>query len=313
MQCSIQWNTLELDEWEARFRNISRSTLLQSYDYALAACPLYGQRVRWGLIMMDGREAGIVQLLEAGILWNALHAIIVDRGPLWFQGFGGIVHWKLFLEELSRQFPKRLGRKRRLIPEINDSAATQSLITQAGWIYQGPKYTTIWLDLSKPLESLRESLRKNWRGALNKAEKGPLEIVFDPSTKYLPDTVQAYVMDRKRRNYPGPEEKLVMALGAQSAARGNLLIGRALLDNRCVGSVLVLIHGSSATYQIGWVDEDGKKHGAHYRLLWSVLGILKDRGVLSFDLGGIHDEASGVSTFKDGLGGERITLSGLYI
>lgn len=49
-----------------------------------------------GLIEIDGKEAGLVQMFEAGILWNAIHGIIIDRGPLWFEGFGNAMHIKRF-------------------------------------------------------------------------------------------------------------------------------------------------------------------------------------------------------------------------
>ena len=66
MLCEIQWNSLSVEAWESRFAAIARSNILQSYDYALASAKLNRQRARWGLIMMDGKEAGLVQILEAG-------------------------------------------------------------------------------------------------------------------------------------------------------------------------------------------------------------------------------------------------------
>lgn len=303
---------MDLAEWEARFSRIRRSTILQSYDYARAVCPIYGQRARWGLIVIDGREAGLVQMLEAGFF--GLHAMTIDRGPLWFSGFGGIAHLKVFYDALNKQFPKRFGRKRRMIPEMPSSPAGRALIAQSGWTHIGPDYTTVWVDLTQTEDSLRSALRKNWRNHLTKIERDQiLTIDWSQSTEFLSWLVDIYEIDQATRGYPGPKGAIVLALGNSFGAHEKCLIGRAMLDNRCVAAILVLLHGCSATYQIGWSDADGRKHGGHYRLLWDALAILRGAGISDFDLGGINDTtADGVSDFKDGLGGQRITLAGLY-
>lgn len=303
---------MDLPQWEERFSRIRRSTLLQSYDYARAVAPLYGQKPRWGLIEIDGCAAGLVQGLEAKFC--GLHALTIDRGPLWLPGWGGMAHWQSFFARLNRDFPKRFGRKRRLIAEIPASPAARALIEQAGWSAAGPDYTTLWVDLSRDIEALRADLRKNWRNGLSKAERGPLQVEWDTSTEFLPLLTTLYMQDRRERGYPGPEAKTVMALGRGFAARKNLLIGRAMLDHRPVAAILLLLHGTSATYQIGWCGDEGRQHGGHYRLLWSSFTILKDRGITDFDLGGVTDDtASGIADFKSGLGGERCTLAGLFV
>ena len=88
MTCTIDWNVLSFSEWEQRFKKLNRATLLQSYPYAQAMAEISGQKPRWGLIKIDNVEAGLVQILEVGFLKNLIHAVILDRGPLWFDGFG---------------------------------------------------------------------------------------------------------------------------------------------------------------------------------------------------------------------------------
>ena len=53
-ECTIEWNSLDLPGWEARFSTIRRSTLLQSYAYARGVCPVYHQTANWGLIRIGG-------------------------------------------------------------------------------------------------------------------------------------------------------------------------------------------------------------------------------------------------------------------
>jgi len=311
MDCYIQWNSMDLPGWEERFSKIRRSTLLQSYEYAQAVCPIYGQRPHWGLIFCNGQEAGIVQSLEARFL--GLHGVNIDRGPLWFPGFGGIAHWKAFLDHLNQIYPSRFGRKRRLIAEIPDSPGARAVMAQSGWNFQGPLYKTIWLDITPDIHVLREGLRKNWRNMLSRAERGALEIRFDDGVATLPDLVTRYDLDRRVRGYPGPSAKIMLALGRAFAKQKKALIGWAMLDNCPVAAILMLHHGTSTTYQIGWCDEAGRKEGAHNLLLWRAIEQLQKKGIKDVDLGGIHeDTAKGVSDFKDGLGGQHWTLAGLH-
>jgi hypothetical protein len=314
MDCTIEWNSLDLAGWEERFSRIRRSTLPQSYDYARAVCPLYGQRPAWGIIRFKGRDAGLVQILEARLFGRALHAFSLDRGPLWFSGFGGAMHIKAFCDELNRQFPRRFGRRRRIIPELPKSPSAAGLVRQAGLVPSGPDYTTVWLDLTPALDDLRAGLKGNWRNHLNKAEKGPLSVEWRTDSETMAELVAGYQADQAARAYPGPAPRVVRAMGRGFAEKGHALIGRALLDNRAVASILILCHGCSATYQVGWSDTDGRRHGGHYRLLWSAMETLKNKGISDFDLGGLNDDkAEGVSAFKDGMGGQRVTLAGLFI
>ena len=98
MICDIKWNSLSVQDWQEHFNKIIRPNVLQSYEYAMAICPLQNQSARWGLIYIDNQEAGLVQIQEAGILGNIFHALIIDRGPLWFETFGAPEHFKAFLK-----------------------------------------------------------------------------------------------------------------------------------------------------------------------------------------------------------------------
>ena len=82
MDCVFDWNINNIDEWQDRYASIRRANLLQSYDYARATCIANSQQARWGIISIDGKEAGMFQILEAGILGNLFHATFHTRGLL---------------------------------------------------------------------------------------------------------------------------------------------------------------------------------------------------------------------------------------
>lgn len=314
MNVLIKWNTLSTDEWEKRFSQIPRSNILQSYTYARAACPLLKQKARWGLIFVDGKEAGLVQMFEAGVLWNALHAIMIDRGPLWFEGYGSPIHVKLFFDELHRQFPPRMGRKRRVLPETEDGPAAQKMIAGTGLIPANDAgYQTIWLDLTQDSESLRAGLKQKWRNSLNKAERLSAQVEWDMQGGTLPEMLAIYGADKELRGYGGPSPALLRAYAPLLAARGELLAGRTLEDGKMTAFTLFALHGRSATYLIGWSSPAGRDAAAHHRLLWDGALMLQQRGIRELDLGGINDEgAEGIKIFKEGLGGKNVRYVGRH-
>ena len=313
MHCAIKWNTQSIDEWENKFSRLPRSNILQSYTYARVICPLQKQKARWGVIEIDGAEAGLVQVLEAGILWNRFHAMVIDRGPLWFEGFGNAMHVKVFFDELNKQFPQRWGRKRRIIPETEDGMTAQKMIGQTGLKLFAKGYQTIWLDLTPSEEELRANLKSNWRNKLNKSEKANLAVEWDASGKHLSWLIGIYAADKAIREYGGPSPEFLRKYAPLLAAKGDLLIGRALKDGEAVAFVLLVTHGRSATYLCGWSSDTGRETVAHHLLLWEALSVLKQKGIKELDLGGVNDEsAEGIKTFKEGLGGKILRTVGHY-
>lgn len=310
MTCTIKWNTLSFPEWEQRFKQLNRATLLQSYPYAQAMFDLNKQKPRWGLIEIEGKEAGLVQILEAGLFKNLIHAMILDRGPLWFDGFGSNDDITAFFTALNKQFPRRIGRKCRIIPEIQENNKT---LDQLGYETSNTSYETIWIDVTQPQDALKEGLKKNWRGVLNKAEKAGMEIEWDSKGDHLSWLLQHYAVDRETKGYDGPSVKLLKALAKYHLPRGEFLIGRARIDAKEVAGILILCHGSGATYQVGFTTPEGRDNGAHHLLLWHALGVLKFKRIKDFDLGGINDDtAKGVKKFKSGMGGQTVRLAGMY-
>lgn len=307
MPCNIKWNSLNFPEWNERFSQLNRATLLQSYSYAQAIAEVKSQKPRWGIIEIDGKEAGLIQIFEVGLLKNLIHAVILDRGPLWFEGFGNKEHIEEFFVEFNRLFPNRLGRKRRVIPETGID------LTPFGYTKSGEAYETIWINLRKSEDGLRKDLKKNWRGTLTKAEKSDIKVEWDEKGEHFSWLMQNYVFDREQKGYSGPSVKLLTAMAKYHNLRGELLIGRAILDGEPIAGTLILKHGCAATYQIGFSTDAGRRAGAHHIILWQALLHLKDLGTTDFDLGGINDEtAKGVKQFKAGMGGEKVKLASMY-
>ena len=305
----------DVAKWKQCFASMRRSTLLQSPEYGLSLSVYQAQKKRLIFIEIDDRIAGIMQLMEVGLLKNLIHAVIVDRGPLWCDGYGDMVQQAEFWREFNRLYPRRLGRRRRIIPEMPHDRQNRDILREAGLKRREtiPGYQTIWLDLSADLAVLRSALKKNWRGALKKAERSNITVEWDDSLQQFPSFLQHYTVDKTMRGYSGASPGLLKALTQSFGAQENMLIAQAKLGNEVIAAILILRHGRSATYQAGWTSEEGRRHNAHHWLLWDALRVLKDNQVYDLDLGGINDDtAEGIKKFKEGMGGEAVSLVGTY-
>jgi len=176
VECKIIWNSLSLPQWDARMNAAPHTTLLQSYPYAQAMRKAHQQGARHGLVMIDDDEAGLCQIQEVGLFKNIVHGVSLDRGPIWFKGFGKPAHWAAFLNEFNRQFPKGWLKKRRIMPEMADTPAHHTILKESPFTHDKKihGYQTITLDLSPDLETLRARLDGKWRNCLNKYRKARL-------------------------------------------------------------------------------------------------------------------------------------------
>lgn len=319
MNCEIIFNPsnkiiTEFGLTESYFGQVKSLNLLQSFCYGVSMCRISGQRARYALIRIDGEDAGFFQVLEMGVLKNLLHTVILDRGPVWFNGYGSFEHFTAFTQALRALYPRRFGRKIRFMPEVEASEEVHRYLSSQGFRRVGTKgYQTAWLDLDLPIEELEKGFKKKWRGALKKAQGFDLEVRWDDQGLDLNWLLERYAYDKAAKCYDGASVESLIEMAKVFKIQKHMLIGSVRYKGEPIAGVLFFLHTPSATYQIGWSGDLGRQKNAHHLLLWSALDELKKRNIQSLDLGGMNDEtAKGVKKFKEGLGGKSITLAGIY-
>ncbi len=304
---------MDVPTWEKYYAMIRCAPLAQSYDYARATYSHKGRRARWGLIYIANEAAGIVQLSEASTLFSLFHAIILDMGPLWFDNNNLDKKHHAFFTELNRQFPKRIGRKRRIIPHIADETLLHKAFHQLAYKSHPSSYETLWINLEKDEHDLRSHLKQKWRNQLNKSEKQGLTFKLDKTGESFDHFHNAYLSDYFERNYKNIHPKQLPVFFKTFQQNRKVLLCHSLKDNKIAASALILLHGAAATYQIGIVTDLGRESCANHFLLWNAILHLKKIGIKDFDLGGINAyDAKGIQHFKEGLNGEKTTFKGFY-
>lgn len=309
---TIEWDKTSVADWQRLLLRVPRSNVIQTFAYAKAVRSAKHQMTRFGVIKEAGNAVGLVQIQEVKLL-GMFHTVVLDRGPLWFEGKGSSDDWESFFKTFDKEFPRRVGRWRRIMPEMAGSDENMKLLISSGLRVVREGYRSIWLDLRDESEGIRKRFKGKWRNALNSAEKNGLAVATDWQMETLPWLLMQYEADKRERKFDGPSASFLHCLTHAARGTGNVIVLRAMQGERPVAAILILRHGSSATYQIGWTSEEGRKTKAHHLLLWRACLALKDVGVEWFDAGGINEEhAAGVTQFKRGLGGKEYQLVGTF-
>ncbi|MDQ2103583.1 lipid II:glycine glycyltransferase FemX [Azospirillum isscasi] len=324
---TILWNEGTVGEWASFFARIPRSTLPQCFAYAGAMGRTHGFVPRLGLIRRDGAPIGLVQLLERR-MFRLFHQRQIHRGPLWLDGVEpDLATQEAAFRLLRRACPDNPLNRASLLPELAAGPEADGMLRRCGFRRFGPGYRTVWLDLSRGEEELRAAMARDWRQRLKGAEKAGLVIDLDWEAKNLPWLMKQeheQALTKQFRPMTGAlAVRIRNALVKGGAGKGDGVLMAAALEGRSndarskdakpAASALFYIHGGSATYQIGWSSDSGRKSGAMRLVLWRAALALKARGVGWLDLGGINpDSAPGVTEFKLGTGGQAVESVGLY-
>ena len=126
--------------------------------------------------------------------------------------------------------------------------------------------------------------------------------------------LQKHDEHRKNKQLRAPAGDFVRAVIRHCQGKQHVMVLAAQKRRSNHAAILLLRHGRTATYYIGYSDEIGRRNYLHNLLLWQGIEKLVADGVQWLDLGGIDGQRMpGVSRFKLGLGGTPTTLAGTYL
>lgn len=306
---NVQWDTLTRNNWEL-FHSEHGGVLQQSWAYGQALQTLKVRILRAAILDGD-RVAGIAQFMVrrfAGYIALAS----CSRGPVWHPDVPPADRARA-LRALGKGLPLRPLRVPLISPD--EPASSQAEQATAGLWRVMTGYSTVILDLRRPLAQLRSDLEGKWRNRLVKAEGDTTFTTrVEPNLPECLRLLEREARQRSEKKFHGLPTEFVQAyIDAAPSKEQGFAVSWAQMRKETVAGMLFLIHGSGATYHVGWADEAGRKSNAHNLLLWRGIEYLKKLGIERLDLGGVNTRAlPGISRFKLGTGGLPLTLAGTY-
>lgn len=293
----------EAADWQRLLALAERSALQQAWAYG-AAIEMRGHAVCRLVWQQAGERSALAQLVRRRLPVGSGLALLL-RGPIWLDGVASVEREASALAALARRWRQAV-----FVWQPDDAEAAGR---RAGCRRVWTGSSTVFLDLTPPLEALRCRLHGKWRNMLRAAEAAPLRIETAAGGRHLEWLLAETERQRRERRYaaPGPDFTRNLAMSAGPSAALTLVATRA---GQPVAGMLFLRHGGTATYQTGATTADGRALRAHHRLLWQAMTRLKDEGCRWLDLGLVDTVANpGIARFKLGSGAVPMTLAGSYL
>jgi hypothetical protein len=305
----VIWNPPMAQAW-ARFHRQNAGSLQQSWAYGEALRSL-GVEVQRVVAMENGQWLGCAQWTGRRLL-AYLSLASCSRGPVFDPNTS--VTWRAeFIRRARRELPLRPIRIPLLSPNQPDHEFDGAQVQGTHRVMTG--YSTVMLDLRLTADELRQQMDGKWRNRLVRAESMPgLKVFFQPSRAQLSHLLEKETQQRKVRGFFGLPTDFVSAyVAAHDKPAQSFRLAWAETERRTVAAMLFLLHGSVATYHVGWADDTGRDGNAHNLLLWRAMQELPACGIEQLDLGGVNTrELPGISRFKLGAGGRVLTLPGTF-
>ena len=196
---TIDWSTRSIAEWRHMLRAAPRSNWLQTLTLAKALKDILKKNTRVGAIRLNSKIIGMLTLQEIAI--GPFKLVELNRGPIWFYESPEDCWLEDFAKLFAKEYPKGLLRRRRWLPEWPDSDVARASLKKNGFRSTRSCYETIWLDLTKPEDELRASLKKNWRADLKKGSRFDIDVRIDRHGQSVDNFVEYHERERARKRY----------------------------------------------------------------------------------------------------------------
>jgi hypothetical protein len=304
----VTWNAIDAASWDAQHARMGAA--LQQ-DWAYGACmKTLGVHVSRGWVTRDGEPVAMAQFIVRYFAGQLASMALCSLGPVWLTSVTAKEKQQIYLA-LKKSIPLNKLRIVLFTP-AEERGANLGL---SSWRRVMTGQSTVMLDITKSLPELRAGLDKRWRHRLGGAENSELTIhrvgTNPGQYRWLLD---ADMQQREKRGLLGlPLQFFDLYAQSRQQPSKNILTIRADIGRDRVAGMLFLIHGESATYQVGWTNDAGRDQHAHNLILWHGIQELQARGVRMLDLGGVNTiRSAGIARFKMSTGGNVVTYAGSY-
>lgn len=258
--------------------------LMQSaaFEAALRACGQLPVRLSCGTLMLRRKVAGLpVAMLPRAALPDPALTLSLAR-------------------EITRA------------PLLMSPARPTDLSAQGALPLVSPARQAI-LALQPDSDAMRAKLHQKWRNRLKHGEKAGLQVRHHPlpwrRDHWLLQADTAQQRARGYSNWPVP-----LTLGFAATTPRAAILFEAFQGADPVAALLILRHGTTATYHIGHTTAAGRAASAHTLLMWTAMRWCADHGHDWLDLGLVETQRNaGLARFKLGTGADVVPLGGTWV
>lgn len=262
----------------------------------------YGTRLFIKYLERDGR---VVSYIPYAVVHNFLEWKICQCS--YCDYCDGIVespdHWRLFFEDLRREFP----RYRIAIRNLRDCHARQAGLFEL----LSQEYCHV-LDTRPDLEALWRGSHDSHKAAVTQARRKGV-TVRRCGREYLKDFYRLHLSVRKNkyRIFPQPFHFFENIWHAYMPQGRGFLLGAFAPDGQFIGGNIYLVCGDTLYYKFNTSSQAALAFRPNNILFWEGICLAKELGLSWLDLGSSGPEQTGLIRFKEHAGARRMEISHL--
>lgn len=318
-----QIEEVSLIKWESLWAKISKTNLLQSWQYGTAKEQGEGwHALRFVISDASGRPLAIAQFLTR--IWPVVGGIArINRGPLLLDEHPVEEGLRISIEIIKRLMVA-IRNKRcwvvQLAPELPDSDFVKKELKRMGLrLIDSIPWASGLIDLTEEESTLLMRVNGKWRNCMRKGEKLGVKVKkVTVNGNNLNSLLESYRGLQQDRKFQGLSETMIRNLAAQTSETWSFDLFLAHESNRTVdqepiGQLVSIRHGDTVTYLIGNANDKGRQMQANSVLLWHSILNAKETGCSWFDIGGLNaGTPKGIGEFKKGLNAKPYGLAGEF-
>ncbi len=312
----IDWNQISQIGWEQLLARVENSSFQQAWAYGA----IFAQRsihISRFVIYEGSEPVGMGQIVTRRF-FGLIKIALLLRGPVWLREVT-TAQKKQVLNKIRQRYPLKWLNFFAFSPEEDTGRENydRENYEKMGFRKIITGYSTVLVNLGQSEDQLWRDLYGKNRTSIRKAEKAGFDVQFGDHRHAQIDWLLSHESkQQKDKKYQGLPVGLVQRYGHASLRDRGVLTAFAIKEGEemPIAGALFLCHGNCATYHIGWNGKEGRKCNALNLLLWHVILKLKQRGIVTLDLGGVNtEEGADIARFKFGFGGRIVHLPGTFM
>jgi len=271
---------IDREEWNDLLSRSDVCDAFQAYDWAKVLRDSFGSRPRFLIVQRKGEAIGGVMFFEKKML-GVLSSYEVRGGPLYVGQSRDLV-MEILLKVFKRK--KRQSAYLLFVPSPLINYRFRRLFETSG--YYSIPFRTILVDLTRPLEQVWASLKKQARWGVRKAERMGVEVSVADRWEEWMEYYNLHVSHSRAKHYStDPYSFFKEMFRLRSDRTSQLFVAKH--GKQIIAGSLFLVYKKNMVFLQNASSEAFQSYNPNNLIQWRSMEWGKENGVSTYDLNGL--------------------------
>jgi lipid II:glycine glycyltransferase (peptidoglycan interpeptide bridge formation enzyme) len=296
--------------WAKILENVScNSSILQTWEYGDAKKIYYKNNIYRLKFIYNDQLVGVAQIINIK-LFKLFNIYYIGRGPIFFNATINDINSEI-IYSLKKFFKSKTFINIILVSPLSNNFIIKNSIN-LNFI---KRWESLTLSLTPNLVEIKKNFSNNWRTKYMEKSLAINQRCFINRFDKIGNLLDLYYDNLCKKKGRMINKKFYkIYLKKVITSNQSPLFLEYYDSNQLEAAILIIKHGVSSTYLMGWSSEKAKKEKINQFLFWKAISLLKEDNVKFLDLGGIDSkETPGITQFKTSFGAIKYKLPKTFI